>query len=371
MKKKILFITAFPPNRKTGGQNYSRQLLNEISQDNIVDVVTFSYQDHKLELNTNDNLIVKKIIKINYFTKILNVLILFWIFPFFSVRFNLSLLQFLRRNKDNYDILYFDFSQVFIYSFFVKHSCKVLMCHDVIDQKYKRKNVLNFIQKWITFSEKILLKSGTHLYCFSSKDKSIINEVYKLQANVVTFYLDPLATNLDLFRIEIQDYFVFFGAWNRAENIEGLIWFLDNVYIHLKKKICIKILGGGLDIKQQEYLKQFSNIEYIGFIENPFIIIAKSQALIAPLFQGAGVKVKVVDTLTIGTAIIGTAIAFEGLDLDVFERNNIKTVYWGSNAQSFIDIIDHWENVTYLNKSASKECFLNSYSKSRFSDYLL
>ena len=58
------------------------------------------------------------------------------------------------------------------------------------------------------------------------------------------------------------------------------------------------------------------NIEYLGFVDNPYPIIANAKALISPLFTGAGVKVKVIDALACGTPVIGTDISFEGIDED-------------------------------------------------------
>ena len=42
-------------------------------------------------------------------------------------------------------------------------------------------------------------------------------------------------------------------------------------------------------------------------------MIANSRALIAPVFSGAGVKVKVLEALACGTPVVGTDIAFEGI----------------------------------------------------------
>ena len=48
--KKILFITAFPPNRKTAGQNYSRELLNSLVNKFTIDLISFTYPNHDIEI---------------------------------------------------------------------------------------------------------------------------------------------------------------------------------------------------------------------------------------------------------------------------------------------------------------------------------
>ncbi|MFH1933511.1 MAG: glycosyltransferase family 4 protein [Pseudomonadota bacterium] len=57
-----------------------------------------------------------------------------------------------------------------------------------------------------------------------------------------------------------------------------------------------------------------NNIRYLGFLNNPYSVISKARALIAPLFQGGGVKVNCLESLLCGIPIIGTNVAFEGID---------------------------------------------------------
>jgi hypothetical protein len=48
---RILFITAFPPNRKTAGQNYSKELLNSLKDTFDIDLISFSYPNHDIEID--------------------------------------------------------------------------------------------------------------------------------------------------------------------------------------------------------------------------------------------------------------------------------------------------------------------------------
>ena len=75
-----------------------------------------------------------------------------------------------------------------------------------------------------------------------------------------------------------------------------------------------KIVGGGLDsTKLNEYLGRDVSYEYLGFVDNPYEILSLSSGLVAPLRLGAGVKVKVIESLGCGVPVIGTDVAFEGI----------------------------------------------------------
>lgn len=90
------------------------------------------------------------------------------------------------------------------------------------------------------------------------------------------------------------------------------MWFVKNVFpLIANENFCFKIIGLGLSEKNKSLLPP--NFEYLGFVDEPFDVLFESIAVIAPLFNGAGVKVKVIDAFTVGTPVIGTDVALEGL----------------------------------------------------------
>lgn len=112
--------------------------------------------------------------------------------------------------------------------------------------------------------------------------------------------------------------YAFYGAWYREENSAGLLWFLEQVLPYLPQGNRYIVIGSGVPKAVLDTAKKYSEaIHFVGFVDNPYRLIASCCALIAPLFQGAGVKVKVLESLACGTPVIGTAIAFEGIDQDL------------------------------------------------------
>ena len=215
--------------------------------------------------------------------------------------------------KEKYDWVYLDFSQSFVYGLFIDSKVpKILMCHDVVSQYYwRRKSVLNY--KWASWTEKkILGQKNSTIFSFSEKDKAIISEQYGYSSFVTSFYISDMITQLH-YPISRENWFVFYGAWNRIENSESLCYFLDKILPLLDTSFSFKIIGGGLCELIKKRIEKYPNIEYIGFVDNPYEYLARSRALIAPLKKGAGVKVKVIEAIACGCPVIGTDIAFEGI----------------------------------------------------------
>lgn len=200
---------------------------------------------------------------------------------------------------------------MFLYAKFLKRDVpKLLLCHDVIIQRVSRSS--NWImQKICKASEKYCLTtSNSFVFSFSQKDCDIISNTYGLNAKLNLDYIDD--SILSKSPTEIGDYYVLFGDWTRKENLDGAMWFVNNVCPHIERRIVIKVIGRGFpnDIEQNN---NNVKIEILGFVDDPYQIISNSRALLSPLFQGAGIKVKVVESIACGTPVIGTDIAFEGL----------------------------------------------------------
>lgn len=310
---KILLLTPFVPSNIGAGVNYTRLFLEDISKNNEVDIVLFNTRDSSSYSCCNSNVRVLKEVKTSFVYKLLNCSFLFFLFPLFTVKFNLfvliDLILLLKRNT--YDVVYFDFSQMFLYAKFIRHKNKILMSHDVITQRYSRSSN-KLISRFCFYTEKwILNTSDTHIFTFSDKDSSLIHDLFKLPSTPTSFYLSE--NIISSFPKKVDSYFVFFAMWRRNDNYEGLGWFLENVLYHCNNNVKFKIIGAGLNDKIKEKISHIENVEYLGFVENPYPIISNSIALLSPLFTGAGVKVKVIETLACGTPVIGTGLSFEGI----------------------------------------------------------
>lgn len=168
-------------------------------------------------------------------------------------------------------------------------------------------------------------------------------------------------------KIEVhENRFCFYGAWNRVENTESLEWFLKNVYPKVTTDINYVVIGGGLSESLQEKLRSYKNFSYLGFVDNPVIEIAKCQALIAPLHKGAGVKVKVIDALSSGTCVIGTNVAFEGIE----DNTKNRLFFRAATPEAFAAILNNWRAIDVQSKQAAANEFFERYNRNHFTDLL-
>ncbi|MDR2835696.1 MAG: glycosyltransferase family 4 protein [Bacteroidales bacterium] len=137
------------------------------------------------------------------------------------------------------------------------------------------------------------------------------------------------------------------GSLDWLPNQEGLIWFIDNVWLKfIKKYPKAKFYIAGRNAPN-ELLKYFlnNNIEYLGEIKNANDFISSKSIMIVPLFSGSGMRVKIIEGMALGKTIISTSIGKEGIEAT--HNENILIV---DSPEDFFNCLEK----VYLDKSISE-----------------
>lgn len=352
--KDILIITAFLPGRVGAAVNYTRQLIDDLATMNRIDVISFQFNGSENYEPKNQNIRILKVYNNSRLVRLANALCLPFLFPLFTVRFNWSRLKYIlnQLKRKKYNLIILDHSQVALYGKFINKIPCVVMLHDVMTQRYNRNSSI-VLSNFCYLSERFVLKNKSNVFSFSEKDKNLIKKLFKKDSQVTSFYLDSQVVNA--IPDSVGDYIVFFAYWGRSDNFYGLEWFFNNVYPRLDQSIKIKIIGKGLSELLKEKIAKYSTVEYLDFIPNPYPIISNAKALISPLFSGAGVKVKVIESLACGTVVIGNEISFEGIS-EKYSSFFLSV----DDAFAFVDRINNLQ-VNLDEKKAFKQFFINSY----------
>lgn len=182
-------------------------------------------------------------------------------------------------------------------------------------KKYKRvlykidsKRLKKIENELINFYDQLLFISESERETFSKR--RIDKKLNILPASV------PLSIEGKSFPITPNNFqLLSFGDFTLDINKKGLIWFLDNVWpiiIRENKNAKLKIAGNGAAFFK-DYEKD--NIEILGYVEDLQALFNEMQYIIVPLLEGAGVKIKLVESLLMKKTIITTSKGIEGTDL--------------------------------------------------------
>jgi len=117
--------------------------------------------------------------------------------------------------------------------------------------------------------------------------------------------------------------FFHIGSMNWQPNIEGMHWFLTQVWEKISKKYptVTLVLAGKGNKALFENKTLHSNIRIFDFVENAQQFINAHDIMIVPLLSGSGMRIKIIEGLALGKPVITTTIGAEGIEIT--DKENI------------------------------------------------
>ena len=100
---------------------------------------------------------------------------------------------------------------------------------------------------------------------------------------------------------------------NWSPNIEGVNWFLDEISPNIKSKD-FKLHLAGRDMPTYLSNSNNENIVNHGEVDCANSFINKYDVMIVPLLSGSGMRIKIIEAMALGKAVITTRVGVEGID---------------------------------------------------------
>jgi len=153
------------------------------------------------------------------------------------------------------------------------------------------------------------------LLAITSRDLDAFRTLGYRQEGVVV----PVGINLSDYMIDnqqvvAQNSFCFIGALDWMPNQHGVVWFLQNVWKKLAKANSeIKFHIAGKNTPAWLRSKAGPGVIVHGEVPDAKEFMRRHPVLVAPLFSGSGIKIKVLEAMALGRAVITTTIGAEGI----------------------------------------------------------
>jgi glycosyltransferase involved in cell wall biosynthesis len=115
---------------------------------------------------------------------------------------------------------------------------------------------------------------------------------------------------------QIQNKLLWLGGFGHFPNKQGIRYFLAKVYPLVKDivpKASIDIVGGGVTEDLRRLSFGDSSINFVGFVDDPLPYLHQSMVFVAPILSGGGTKLKVLEAMAAGKAIVCTSVGCEGI----------------------------------------------------------
>ena len=127
--------------------------------------------------------------------------------------------------------------------------------------------------------------------------------------------------------------FFHLGAMDWLPNQDGMNWILKDVFPKVKQKeksAEIHLAGRAMPTKLKSH-KQDGYYNH-GEVSNASDFMSKHKVMLVPLFTGSGIRVKIIDGMSLGKCIISTSIGVKGINC-----SNNKNILIANTENEFIE----------------------------------
>lgn len=125
------------------------------------------------------------------------------------------------------------------------------------------------------------------------------------------------------------------GAMNWMPNEEGIRWFLDYVWPLVNRKFPkLKFYLAGREMPAWLANANIPNLVVVGEVDDAFDFMYSKSVEIVPLFSGSGIRIKIIEGMAAGRAVISTTIGAEGIQV-----THGKNILIADNPTEFLQAI--------------------------------
>jgi glycosyltransferase involved in cell wall biosynthesis len=139
------------------------------------------------------------------------------------------------------------------------------------------------------------------------------------------------------------------GSMDWMPNLEAVDWFLNKVFpLLVKKDPEINIVLAGKNMPERIFRLADKNLKVYGKIDDPKTFMADKHVMIVPLLSGGGMRVKIIEGMAAGKAIVSTSVGAEGINY-----TNGLNIMIADKAEDFCNAILQLKRDSALRESVS------------------
>jgi len=206
-------------------------------------------------------------------------------------------------------------------------------------------------------AERKAVQHSDKLICLSQRDSRLLKKVYgRAATHIAPMVMEDKCPESFLSGSgQRPEHFALFVGGTFYANRTGIEWFVREVAPRID--LPIYIVGRGFEELREE-LETPGKVFVVGAVESLADWYHRAQFVIAPIFDGSGMKTKVAEALMYGKKIVGTAEAFSGYE-DVVDQAG----WVCETADDFVANIEAAaQGITTAFDAGLREIYVNKYS---------
>ena len=230
-------------------------------------------------------------------------------------------------SAEDYDLVHFDTISLVPYLHLIKKIPAVLDHHNIESHMLRRRseNENNLFKKWYYKQEGVRLEEVEIEYCTRFKLNITCSKVdgerlreLSSSTNIVEV---PNGVDLEYFHKGTngdKHKLIFVGTLNWYPNAQAVRFIVRQLWPELQREfenIYFDLVGSNPPIEAIRLSEEDVNFKVHGFVDDIRPLVNDAGIFICPITDGGGTKLKILDALAMGKAIVAHPIACEGIDV--------------------------------------------------------
>lgn len=228
--------------------------------------------------------------------------------------------------QDEYDIIQLEGLYLTPYVSVIRQFSKariVLRAHNVENQIWRRiaHCTKNPLKRWylkhlalaLNAYEQEHVNDYDAVVCITQNDADAFRKMgCRKPISVIPFGITPeVIDNVT----EEENSLFHIGSMDWMPNQEGIDWFLESVWPMLHKEIPeVRLYLAGRKMPERLMKAQIEGVNVVGEVADSTYFIGSKQINIVPLLSGSGIRVKIIEAMSLGKTVVTTSIGAEGIN---------------------------------------------------------
>lgn len=312
--KNVLIVTDTAPQDKSGGGTNGNMHCRMINSNENLNVYTIYITNQYIELTdyvmkTEDSSKIEKIEAVLHgYPPYLNKKAVTRIIETIQEK-DISIVyidnsisgQLVKRIKERY-------TDITIIAFF--HDIEIVKMREDKDVSFLRKMILPIFYR----NERLTVEFADRTIVLNERDKKQYEKEYQKAPDAIVPISIPEILNLPFNgkHKENERLQLLFVGVEYGPNLSGVRWFLNNVLPDITCDFVFNIVGYNMEKYRKEFEECSDKVHVIGTVESLREWYVNADLIVAPIFEGGGMKVKTAEALSYGKHFVGCTESLEG-----------------------------------------------------------
>ncbi len=197
----------------------------------------------------------------------------------------------------------------------------------------------------------------------SDYEKNLLIEKYQVPHQIISHIpFAPEKRPEQIPSFSMRKNIAFIGNYRHEPNRDGILWFVKKIWPKVRKckpKLELHLFGAYVPREISNLENCEMGVQVLGWCEDVSVVLSRYLATVAPLRFGAGIKGKVLESWNVGTPVIGTDVAFEGMGtLDHLDELKIEEdADWEILLSDIVSDPIFWEKMSLLSQGIIEKRF--------------